>query len=43
MEKLLSYMEAHSAGLQELTSKIDSFESRYLHIRKSSHYKHEAD
>ncbi|KAK4614344.1 uncharacterized protein CLAFUR5_09229 [Fulvia fulva] len=36
MEKLLSYMEAHSAGLQELTNKIDSFEVRLRHVEQNA-------
>lgn len=36
MEKLLNYMEIHSNGLQELTSKIDSFEQRLRRVEQSA-------
>lgn len=36
MEKLLSYMEAHSQGLERLTEKIDNFEVRLRRVEQNS-------
>ncbi|EME42038.1 hypothetical protein DOTSEDRAFT_72963 [Dothistroma septosporum NZE10] len=38
MEKLLNYMELHSAGLQELTNKIDSFEARLRDVEQNAQH-----
>jgi len=35
MEKLLTYMEAHTAGLSALTSKIDAFDVRLRHLERT--------
>lgn len=40
MEKLLQYMEQHTAGLHELTSKIDSFEARLRRVEQNDESKH---
>ncbi|KAI5364159.1 Putative zn(2)-C6 fungal-type DNA-binding domain-containing protein [Septoria linicola] len=36
MEKLLSYMEMHSQGLADLTSKIDNFEARLRRVEQNT-------
>lgn len=42
MEKLLHYMEAHSDGLKELTSKIDSFEQRLRRVEQHNAQQNES-
>lgn len=36
MEKLLNYMEAHTASLQDLTNKIDGFEARLRRVEQDA-------
>lgn len=36
MEKLLQYMESHTQGLQDLTSKIEAFESRLRRVEQNT-------
>lgn len=42
MEKLLTYMEAHTAGLQDLNAKIDSFEARLRRVEQNGDENHQS-
>lgn len=43
IEKLLGYMETHSAGLQQLASKIDQIDTRLRRLEHASHRVTDAD